>query len=339
MCLSNLQTKESTAEKIQWDTDLSLPSLDEKKENPGVAGAFSGIINGCLLVVGGTNFPNKMPWEGGMKQWSKTLYSFDLINKKWTIIEDFLPNALGYGISIQLDNGLLCIGGCDINSCYSDVFLISSEQKKWVIDTNWPILPVPLACGTGTISGNRVYLFGGQTSMNRQIASSYAFFLDLKDKKKGWQSLPSWPGEAKGYSVSTTLNGKIYLFSGRNYDDKELLNVHTDGFVFTPETETWSKLQGHFPVMAGSAFSDEKENIFFVGGVEKQFPTTPEHPGFCNKVRCYNTKSNNITLWSKSPYSIPVTTNLVKYGDTIYITSGEIRPGVRTPYILRGIIQ
>lgn len=339
MCLPYLQAKEPVSEKIKWDTELRLPPLAGDKENPGVAGAFSGIVNDHLLVIGGANFPDKMPWEGGVKQWWKTLYAFNIIDKRWTIVEDFLPNALGYGVSIRLEEGLLCIGGCDMGACYSDVFLVSNEKNKWVIDVNWPKLPVPLACGTGTISGNNVYIFGGQTSMNKQIATSYAFVLDLEDKAAGWKSLPSWPGEPKGYSVSAAMDGKVYLFSGRNYDDQGLLTVHTDGFVFDTETIKWEKLQGAFPVMAGTAFTDGKENILFTGGVEEALPTTPEHPGFCNEVKCYNVKSNSLTLWGESPYAIPVTTNLVESGDTIYITSGEIRPGVRTPYILRGIIQ
>lgn len=324
---------------IIWDAVIKLPSPDKERENPGVAGAFSGIIGDHLFVLGGANFPGQMPWEGGMKQWWNTLYVFNLAEETWRIVPDFLTTPLAYGISIQLPDEILCIGGCDAHLCYTDVWSVTEDQGEWQINRNWPPLPVALACGTGVLCEEKIYVFGGQTSMKQQEATAYAFVLDLNAKKKGWQRLSSWPGEPKGYAVSVALNGKVYLFSGRNYDDKGLLNVHTDGFVFTPQTQTWEKLSGYFPFMAGTAFSDGKETIVFLGGVEEVLPTTPEHPGFSRKIISYNVRTKETMKWGECPYPIPVTTHLVTQNDTIYITSGEIRPGVRTPLILRGVFQ
>ncbi|MDD4515893.1 MAG: kelch repeat-containing protein [Massilibacteroides sp.] len=318
---------------------IKLPVLGNVKENLGVAGAYSGIVDGKLVVLGGANFPDKKPWDGGEKRWWKTLYSFDLSQEEWQIIPDFLPRSMGYGVSIQLPNAVLCIGGCDANDCFSDVFSVERLQGEWLINTDWPPLPVPLACGTGVLCDGKVYVFGGQTGMKRQVATSYVFVLDLQTANEGWKELPTWPGEPKGYAVSVALKDKVYLFSGRNYNDKGLLNVHTDGFVFTPKINTWEKLSADFPVMAGVAFTDEKEIIVFPGGVEEALPTTPDHPGFSRNIKCYNLNTKTLTICGESPYPIPVTTNLVIDNDTVYIVSGEIRPGVRTPYVLRGIIQ
>ena len=337
MCIS---TNMCTGQQIIWDTKIELPPLCSSDiKNPGLAGVFSGIIGDNLLILGGANFPDKMPWEGGEKRWWTTLYSFNLTKNAWCIVPDFLSKPLAYGVTIQLPDEILCIGGCDADSCYSEVWSVSEGREGWSINHDWSSLPVGLACGTGVLCEDKIYVFGGQISMKKQVATSYTFVLDLKSKEKGWQTFPSWPGEPKGYAVSAALNGEIYLFSGRNYNDNGLLNVHTDGFVFTPQTQSWEKLPGYFPFMAGTAFSDKKETIFFAGGVEEVLPTTPEHPGFSRSIACYNVKTNKITTWQESPYPIPVTTNLVMRNDMIYITSGEIRPGVRTPLILRGVIQ
>lgn len=339
MCTPYIYAGKPGHKPIIWDTDIKLPSADKESENPGVAGVFSGVIGNNLLIMGGANFPDQMPWEGGIKQWWSTLYAFNLIEETWSVVPDFLPAPLAYGISIQLPDEILCIGGCDANVCYPEVWSITEGHGKWKINRNWPPLPFGLACGTGVLCEDKIYIFGGQTSMKQQIATSHTLVLDLSAKEKGWQTLPSWPGEPKGYAVSAALNGKVYLFSGRNYDDKGLLKVHTDGFVFTPQTQTWEKLSGYFPFMAGTTFTDEKETILFTGGVEEALPTTPDHPGFSRKIISYNVKTKEITKWGESPYPIPVTTNLITQNDTIYITSGEIRPGVRTPLILRGILQ
>ena len=46
-----------------WDQLAPLP------DPLGVATPFAGVSGGALLVAGGANFPDKMPWEGGKKVW------------------------------------------------------------------------------------------------------------------------------------------------------------------------------------------------------------------------------------------------------------------------------
>lgn len=322
--------------RILWDNGLELPPLNGQDANPGVAGAFSGIVDNRLLIIGGANFPDKMPWDGGTKQWCNALYAFDFATAEWEVISGFLDKPLAYGVSIQAEDEIICIGGCDAESCYPEVWSVKKEDGRWRVDTGWPALPVPLACGTGVLCDNKIYLFGGQTGMKRHMSTSYSFVLDLNERGKGWQSIPAWPGDPKGYAVSVASGKKIYLFSGRNYDDKGLMEMHTDGFVYSPGTRSWELLEGIFPVMAGTAFTDEKGNIYFAGGVERLLPPTAEHPGFSRTINYYNVKTRKLLPLDNAPFPIPVTTNLVKHRNNILITSGEIRPGVRTPHILRG---
>jgi len=44
-----------------------LPSLNQTK-SLGVAGPVVGIINDQLVVAGGSNFPDSLPWMGGKKK-------------------------------------------------------------------------------------------------------------------------------------------------------------------------------------------------------------------------------------------------------------------------------
>ncbi len=341
MSPSNTLTKSTSQRHFVWDTEIKLPIIDNSigKENKGLAGVFSGIIEDNLILLGGANFPDKLPWEGGMKKWWTTFYSYNLIDKTWEVIPDFLSHPMAYGVSIQLHDEIVCIGGCNEAACFSEVWSIIKGENGWKINDNWPTLPVALACGTGVLCDSKIFIFGGQTSMQNQVATSYAFMLDLNDKGSGWKVLPSWPGEPRGYAVSAALNGKVYLFSGRNYDNAEILNVHRDGFVYTLDTQNWELLNGEFPFMAGTAFAFGNEEILFAGGVTKIEPTSPNHPGFSNSIFHYNVRNEDLSLLEKCPYPIPVTTNLVMQDETIYITSGEIRPGIRSPNVLRGILK
>ena len=332
-------------EKIEWKHTCKLPDLNGM-ENPGVAGAYSGFIdNNILVIAGGANFPDNMPWEGGHKVWSRIVYYADLRkeNPEWIIQEDALPTALAYGVSIELPDGLLCIGGCDSSQCYKSVFQITYHEETIKIINDLPDLPVPLAHMTGVLSGNKIYVAGGQESMIEQKATNHFLMLDLSNKKKGWVKLPSWPGPPRGYAVSAVqsdgFDDCIYLFSGRNYEPNGDIQILTDGYVYNPRLNSWKEIKQEFPVMAGTALPVAANHIMLLGGSSEMIPGSYEHPGFDNAVRLYHTITNTLIEEGKSTFPIPVTTNALKKGNKFYIPSGEINPGVRTPYILEGEIQ
>src|SRR5262249_2404447 len=49
----------------------------------GVSGAYAGVSQGAFIVAGGTNFPGKMPWEGGAKVWHDDVYALDAPTSQW----------------------------------------------------------------------------------------------------------------------------------------------------------------------------------------------------------------------------------------------------------------
>lgn len=329
--------KEQNGIEVQWENSLQLPGCIGMKENVGLAGAYAGVVERKLIVLGGANFPEKYPWEGGRKVWWSTLYAYDLDSKEWITYDDFLEQPLGYGVSITLPDGLLCIGGCNLSQCSDKVFLIKKECDTFVIDSeSYPSLPVPLANATGALLGNCIYIAGGQETMTNEESTKHFYKLDLLHKEKGWQKMPEWDGPSLAYAVSVAQGGGFYLFSGRSFAPNELMVEHTEGYVFEPKNAKWSKLAGTFPVMAGTAIPCEKEKIMLLGGVEELLPTTPEHPGFSRKVRVLSTKTNTLVDTLDCPYPIPVTTNAVCVGEEVYVVSGEIQPGIRTPLILKG---
>src|SRR5690554_4213129 len=62
---------------FSWE---ELPAIPDAA---GLAGAFSGVSNGALLIAGGANFPGGMPWEGGAKAWHDEIYVLDSPEGAW----------------------------------------------------------------------------------------------------------------------------------------------------------------------------------------------------------------------------------------------------------------
>src|SRR5688572_828371 len=78
---------------LKWK---QLPPLPEP---PGVAGAFAGVAQNALLVAGGANFPDKMPWEGGKKVWHDRIWLLDGPGGKWREVGK-LSRSLAYGVTV-----------------------------------------------------------------------------------------------------------------------------------------------------------------------------------------------------------------------------------------------
>jgi SSS family solute:Na+ symporter len=354
-----------------------LPSVGQE-QNTGVAGAFSGIIGSKLIVAGGANFPDKKPWEGGIKTFYDRIYIWQL--KDTTGIERIagsqkLPFAVAYGASVSVPGGILCIGGNDHETCYAKTFLLRwDDQKKEVQYELFPDLPEPLTYASAVLSDHTVYVVGGSSSADGTDTGNYFYRLDLARQGTpgfGWEVAPPFPGPGRIHAVSAVQsNGTrpcIYLFSGRNVSQKNELTVFTDGLIYDPVLKKWDSINPavSFPVMAGTALPYGSNSILFFGGApgnllsqEQQLKeelskairsrdtlaisTSKDallhyynsHPGFSKEILLYNTITNRVTVAGRSELPLPVTTKTVAWEKNIILTSGEIRPGVRTPNLL-----
>jgi len=373
LLVSYLNASESTFDAINWKVFTQLPSLSNSENQIGVAGAFSGVIGNQMVVAGGANFPDTLPFYGGKRRYHDDIYIYDFVDSKWNISDKKLKRRIAYGVSINLPEGILCIGGNDGNDSFADVFLISIKKGVLSIES-WEPLPVPLSYMSGGIIDNKIYIAGGVEKIESGATNHFLVF-DIKNRKRGWNVLPTWPGPPRAFNVAATQrdgnDNCFYLFSGRNFVNEKKVDVLNDGYKYNPRLNSWKRLDEKsvlFPVMAGLAVSSGVNHILFFGGSDGKLKLEEisiknkidslrsiqndnvtndklislenylltmlnNHPGFSKDVLVYNTITNTIYKHSESSYTIPVVTNLFKYKDKIYITSGEIRPGVRTPDI------
>ena len=353
----------------------TLPVSYSNEINPGIAGAFSGISGDKLIVAGGANFPDKKPWEGGLKIFCNRIYiyrinadSLHLIDQNWT-----LPNEVAYGASVTLPEGVLAIGGNNMEECFNSVRLLKWDiEKNNLVIKDFPSLPVPLSYVSAVLLDNSVYVVGGSSSPDSKDTGKYFFKLDLSKQGRVefiWETLPVFPGAGRIFMVAASQANRVFLFGGRNISKQNEVTVFNDGLVYDPKLKEWESIpmvgNTQFQFMAGAAFTSGKSEIVFVGGVsadlfyqEVKFKKKlkeaiglrdssaiaaaqtallnyyTSHPGFSNKILTYNIKTKALVQVGKFDGYCPVTVNAIPYHRGAIIASGEIKPGTRTPDII-----
>jgi len=94
---------------------LNFTNLDNLPDQLGVAGPFTGLLGSdqdILFVAGGANFPIPV-WENS-KEYHSKIYLGKLSSThsiEWLNSINSLPDKIGYGASVTVDQGVLCMGG------------------------------------------------------------------------------------------------------------------------------------------------------------------------------------------------------------------------------------
>jgi|JI6StandDraft_1071083.scaffolds.fasta_scaffold01603_12 N-acetylneuraminate epimerase len=332
-----------------------LSSLPDKE---GYAGAFAGVAGGALIVAGGTNFPDKMPWDGGTKTWYDLVHVLREPEGKWELAGR-LPKPNGYGVSLTTKDGLLIIGGGDAAVHFRDVWRLRMEsqmvtidrpimpdggpritQEKRVATQQLPRLPKPCAFMAGVESGGAVYVAGGIERPTDTTAMKTFWTLDLANPGKGWKELPPCPGPPRILASMAAVDGAIYLFSGAALkpgpDGKPVREWLKDAWCYT-EAAGWKQLADmpHIAVAAPSPLPMSDGELLMIGGDDgalANFEPKTQHPGFPRRVIAYDAKSDRWRGAGELPFSL-VTTPAVEWRGRIVIAGGESRPGKRSPEV------
>ena len=244
-------------ETLTWGELPDLPPAAGGTYQPGLAGVFAGIHDDVLILAGGANFPDGLPWRNladgsnPKKTYHSDIY-FLRKGETWKVADIELPHGLAYGVSITTDQGLICLGGewqeydgDSVSKHWStEVFLIRhQDQGKLVFDkTGLPRLPEAVSCMAGTRLGNFVYLAGGN---NGQRETKHFWRLNLLDSEK-WEILEPWPGPPRSFHIAETQSDGqkdcLYLFSGRFKDLNNKWQILRDSYKYDPQAGSWTKL-------------------------------------------------------------------------------------------------
>ena len=361
---------------VDWKTAAQLQNSDGSL-SIGYAGPINGISNEVLIVSGGANFPDKMPWEGGKKSYSKTIHILEKCKDQYTWnneVKSVLPEAIAYCGSTSTDLGVVYVGGENENGLSNKSYLLKwNAAKKEVEAKVLPDFPFAIANISLTHIGNTVYAVGGD-----EAAKSSDFFasLDLNEANPQWKALPNLP-LALANAVVIAQKGKnginIYVVGGRTKTASGISDLHNTTFVYDVKNQSWNtaatisdgKSSTNFSAGAGVAVGSH--SVLIVGGddgvvfhqietylsqiaqagseelkaelIAKKNKLVTNHPGFFNGILLYNTLTNEWSKVGELPFLPHVTTPAVLWDKKIILSNGEIKPGIRTPNVMLGTIK
>ncbi|MBI1247997.1 sodium/solute symporter [bacterium] len=325
------------------ETVLDWHKLPDLPNPLGVAGPFAGVNNDALIVAGGANFPRPI-WESN-KQWVDTIYVLTKNGDRFQWQSGGkLPRPTAYGATVSTSKGVLCLGGCDAEKVFEEAYFLTWDGKS-IQTTPCASLPERVAYGQAVLLGSTVYLIGGQSAPELSSASDKIWSLDLSQpgepKDFQWTELPSLPGPTRAFpQVAVQHDGfrdAIYVIGGRREESGETQFLK-DVWQFIPETKTWTRRKdAPRVIMAGEAIGIGQSHIFILGGADesnwgKADLLKDDHPEFPREIFAYHTITDTWT----NPGAMPenqVTTTAVRWGESVIIPSGEIRPRVRSPHV------
>jgi cyclically-permuted mutarotase family protein len=358
-----------TEAEIEWSVAAVLPSADGIEKQPGLAGPVTGIIQNRLLISGGANFPDGMPWHGAKKVYHDEIYLFEKKNGRIVdarVSKQRLPQRVAYCANVMIPGGLVYLGGENEQGISDKVVLVKYKTVSDEIEfSDLPSLPLPLTNLAAAYNDHIIYVAGGNSKDGN---SDKLFSLDIEKPNAGWQSLPDIPVKIAFAVMAVQSDGDhncLYLIGGRRKNSSGRSDIFNTVYQFDIKSNSWTQKQSlPYSVSAGMGIASGSNHILLFGGDKGETFNKEEklsvaiinekdeqkksalkaekialleaHPGFTSEVLMYNTVTDTWERTNPLPAGSPVTTIAIKWGNDIIIPSGEIKAGVRTPRILMG---
>jgi cyclically-permuted mutarotase family protein len=361
---------------VEWKIAAQLQNADGSL-SLGFAGAINGVSNDVLIVSGGANFPDKMPWEGGKKHYSNEIHVMQKSNGKFSWnknVQSRLPEPIAYCGSTSTDSGVVYVGGENENGLSKKAFVLNYNATKNEVEVkSLPDFPIAITNIALTHIDNVVYAIGGDEAKN---SSNLFFSLDLNGPLPEWKELPKLP-MALANAVAAVQKGKegltIYVVGGRTKTPSGISDLHNTTFAFNLKKQVWKKCapisegKNTTNFSAGAGVAVGNHSILIIGGdngevfhkietylyqiaqakspeekerlvAEKNILNTT-HTGFYKGMLLYNTLTDKWNKIGELPFLAQVTTTATMWGKEIILSNGEIKPGIRTPNIMLGKIK
>ncbi|MFK8267598.1 sodium:solute symporter family transporter [Capnocytophaga cynodegmi] len=359
---SSKAQERKTINQLEQSVVWSSNSLQTKQFQEGLAGVYFGKHKQFFILAGGSYFPNEKPWQGGKKEFSKTIFIFESsTDGKLSLVHqgDDLPEAIAEGTYISLPEGLLCIGGQTPDGISSKNFLISYENKKIKI-TNFPDLPIAVKSAAATLIENHIYIVGGQTTNG--TSSNQFIRLDINNPKKGWQKLPDYPKNVSGAVAVAQQDGEeisIFAFGGRSRNNSNITDFYDEVYQFKPSKNQWIKKKniqnskGSLSLAVSTGTKVGASSILLFGGdtgfifnqiekaindndIELRNKLWQNHQGFEKEILVYNTITDEWFTLGTANNTVAVSSIFYDtQNQDIYIAGGEQKPGIRSSLITK----
>lgn len=328
---------------------------EEQGFDKGVSACYCGIINGYLYIAGGCNFPDKPVAEGGKKRFYKAIYAAKLNAEgdrlEWKTVGQ-MPQPAAYGVSVTYENSLIFVGGNNETGGLTTAIRLRPTATGMQQEA-LPSLPHALDNMAGAVVGHILYVVGGNCE---GVATQKVWSLDLKNTaKEGWKGEPSIPGIARVQPIAATLEGDLLGVWGgfAPKTDSKAAQLAMNGASYNAGCGTWTALPvptdaiGEEVFTGGSTtIATPQKGVVVVGGVNKdvflaainKLPEgyllhEPEWYRFNSRVLCY--RDGAWTQLLQHPSVARAGCALAYWDGWVYVVGGELKPGIRTPEIVR----
>lgn len=328
---------------------------EEQGFDKGVSACYCGVINGYLYIAGGCNFPDKPVAEGGKKRFYKAIYAAKLNAEgdrlEWETVGQ-MPQPAAYGVSVTYENSLIFVGGNNETGGLTTAIRLRPTATGMQQEA-LPSLPHALDNMAGAVVGHILYVVGGNCE---GVATQKVWSLDLKDTaKEGWKEEPSIPGIARVQPIAAALEGGLLGVWGgfAPKTDSKAAQLAMNGASYNAGCGTWTALPvptdaiGEEVFTGGSAaITTLQKGVVVVGGVNKdvflaainKLPEgyllhEPEWYRFNSRVLCY--RDGTWTQLLQHPSVARAGCALAYWDGWVYVVGGELKPGIRTPEIVR----
>ena len=328
---------------------------EEQGFDKGVSACYCGVINGYLYIAGGCNFPDKPVAEGGKKRFYKAIYAAKLNAEgnrlEWKTVGQ-MPQPAAYGVSVTYENSLIFVGGNNETGGLTTAIRLRPTATGMQQEA-LPNLPHALDNMAGAVVGHILYVVGGNCE---GVATQKVWSLDLKNTaKEGWKEEPSIPGIARVQPIAAALAGDLLGVWGgfAPKTDSKAAQLAMNGASYNAGCGTWTALPvptdalGEEVFTGGStAIATPQKGVVVVGGVNKdvflaainKLPEgyllhEPEWYRFSSRVLCY--RDGAWTQLLQHPSVARAGCALAYWDGWVYVVGGELKPGIRTPEIVR----
>ncbi len=349
---------------ISWRADQHLPK-QQNQAHLGVAGPITAVLGDYLVLAGGANFPNGLPWENGQKTYQNQGFIYQIAANGLLLKTEFtLEDPLAYAGCAAKDDDLYIVAGEDVNGPRTKAMKIHLAENQEMHIESLASLPRALTNGGLVYDADNLYFVGGEDAKE---VSNLIYRLDLNDTEAQWETAIELPFPLSHAIVAGDGNGKLFIVGGRKKNPLAKSDIYravlkvdlSKGSVeeiaelpYGLAAGTGIYWQNNLLVFGGDDASTFHRVEEYLAKIQKETDKEAknrliveknqiqvQHPGFSKRV--WKLDLNSLT-WSELNNirgESPVTTTALLHDKTIIIPSGEVKAGIRTDQLLLGTIK
>ena len=320
----------------------SLPEVADREYAKGVSAPLCGTLDGCPVLAGGANFPDKPLLDGGAKKVYKDIWMM-MPGKGW-ILAGALPDSVAYGASFQVGKRVIFAGGSVVGKPSAAVYRLEKSGSRVRVKA-MPPLPEGVAEAGWASEGEHLFLVGGVSASGK---SDVVYHCEKAGGK--WSPLASLPVPLV-QPVAFASGGKLYVWGGF---DPTTLEVYSEGWCLDLKSGQWTSAPGvpdGGTFVGASALPLGSGRLLVMGGVnidifrkalhngpEDRMPYLSMEPAeykFRDTVWIFDADRQEWECAGKTCRAALAGAGIALWNGSVLVAGGEIKPGVRSPQIFK----